>query len=91
MQTREHLQKFPKWSSMNEGVGYKGVPTTSYNFASAKPDNNHALQTILGNGLFELLIASFAKKLYRSDNNGTLNRKRPFDLHLLYNLFFCKT
>ena len=85
MQTPEHLRMFQKWSNMNEGAGYKAVPTTTY-----KSDNNHALQTILGNGLFELLIASFAKKCsYRSDDNGTVNRH--FDLHQLYNLFFCKT
>ena len=59
-QTRQQLQKFQKWSNMNEGAGYKGVPTTSNNFASTKPDNNHALQTI-GSRLCELFIASFAK------------------------------
>ena len=85
MQTPEHLRMFQKWSNMNEGAGYKAVPTTTY-----KSDNNHALQTILGNGLFELHIASFEKKCsYRSDDNGTVNRH--FDLHQLYNLFFCKT
>ena len=60
MQTRQHLQMFQKWSNMNEGAGYKGVPTTSYNFASATSDNNHAFQTI-GSRLCELFIASFAK------------------------------
>ena len=59
MQTRQHLQMFQKWSNMNEGAGYKGVPATTY-----KSDNNHALQTILGNGLFELRIASFAKNVH---------------------------
>ena len=48
---------------MNEGAGYKGVPTTSNNFASTKPDNNHALQTI-GSRLCELFIASFAKNVH---------------------------